>query len=71
MQPNNKDAREKYETTTKEHRLRQLQMCLGYDDSKVNINIEEMIVEASYDGPRLEKSTDEINSDWVKHLMQY
>ena len=71
MQPNNKDAREKYETTQKEHRLRQLQSCLGYDDSKVDINIEDIIVEPSYDGPKLEKSTDEINSDWVKHLMQY
>jgi hypothetical protein len=46
-------------------------MCLGYDDSKVDINIEDIVVEPSYDGPRLEKSTDEINSDWVKHLMQY
>ena len=46
-------------------------MCLGYDDSKVDINIEDIIVEASYDGPKLVKSTDEINSDWVKSLMQY
>jgi serine/threonine-protein phosphatase 5 len=71
MQPNNKDAREKYETTSKEHRLRQLQMCLGYDDSKVDIKIEDIIVEPSYDGPKLEKSTDEINPEWVKSLMQY
>jgi len=30
-----------------------------------------MVVEETYDGPRLEKSTDEINSEWVKKLMQY
>lgn len=71
MQPNNKDAREKFETTKKEHKLRQLQSCLSYDDSKVNINIDDIIVEASYDGPKLEKSTDEITPEWVKHLMQH
>ena len=71
MQPNNKDAREKYEMTMKEHRLRQFQSCLGYDDSKVSINIEDIVVESSYDGPRLEKSTDEITPEWVIKLMQW
>lgn len=71
MQPGNKDARNKYDEVCKEHRLRKFQSCLGYDDSKVDINIEGMVVEDSYDGPRLDKSTDEINSEWVQKLMQY
>ena len=71
MQPNNKDARLKYEETLKEHRLRQFQSCLGYDDSRVNINVEDIEVEASYVGPRFEKSVDEIDAEWVKKMMQH
>lgn len=71
MQPNNKDAREKYEETLKEHRLRQFQQALGYEDSKVDININDIVVESTYDGPRLESSTDEIDEAWVKQLMQH
>lgn len=71
MQPNNKDAREKYDQTVKEHRLRQFQMCLGYESQKVSINVEDIAVEASYAGPRLEKSTDEIDSKWVESLMKW
>lgn len=71
MKPADKDAREKYETTLKEHRLRQFQSCLGYAESKVEINIDEIVVEPSYDGPRLEKSTSEITPEWCKKLMQY
>lgn len=71
MQPNNKDARSKYEETLKEHRLRQFQSCLGYNDTRVQINVEDIVVEDSYDGPRFEKSVNEINSEWVKQMMQY
>ena len=71
MQPNNKDARQKYDETLKEHRLRQFQSCLGYEESRVDIKIADIIVEDSYDGPRFEKSVDEITSDWVKKVMQY
>jgi serine/threonine-protein phosphatase 5 len=46
-------------------------MCLGYNDSRVIINIEDIHVEDSYDGPRLEKSTSEIDSKWVQSLMKY
>ena len=71
MQPNNKDAREKYEETLKEHRLRQLQAALGYEDSKVDININDIVVESTYDGPKLEKSTDEIDEAWCRSLMAH
>ena len=48
MQPNNKDARAKYDTVVKEHKLRQLSMALSYDDARVKINVEDIQVEASY-----------------------
>lgn len=38
MQPGNKDAREKFDETMKEYKLRQLQNALGYADEKVTIN---------------------------------
>jgi serine/threonine-protein phosphatase 5 len=71
MQPNNKDARQKYEETVKEHRLRQFQSCLGYEDSRVQIKIEDISVEASYAGPKFEKSVDEITPEWVVSLMKW
>ena len=71
MDPKNKDAREKYEQTLKAYKEREFQKCLGYEDQRVNVNVEDITVEASYDGPRLEKSTNEIDSDWVVKLMAY
>jgi len=35
------------------------------------INVDEIDVEKSYTGPRFEKSTDEITSDWCLSLMQW
>ena len=65
MQPGNKDAREKYDETMKEHRIRLLQSALGYTSEKVNIDIDAIQVEASYTGPKLEKIED-ITSEWVE-----
>ena len=69
MQPNSKDARAKYDEVVKENRLRQLQSALDYQTKSVDIKIEDIVVEDSYQGPRLEKSTDEIDEAWMKHLM--
>lgn len=71
MQPNNKDARQKYDETVKEQRLRQFQAAMGYDNEKVKVNLDDITVEASYTGPKLEKSTDEITPEWVKSVMQW
>ena len=68
MQPGNKDAREKYDETMKEWRIRQLQSALGYASEKVNINVDNIGVEASYKGPKLEKLED-IDAEWVQSLM--
>ena len=70
MQPQNKDARQKYEETMKEHKLRQFQAALNYGDTTVDIKIEDIQVESSYDGPNL-KSVDDINPQWVIKLMQH
>ena len=69
--PQDKDAREKYESTMKEFKYRELAKCLGYDDKKVQINIEDMVVETSYTGPKLENGIDELNADWVIEMMGY
>jgi serine/threonine-protein phosphatase 5 len=69
--PTDKDAREKYDITLKEFKYRELAKCLGYDESKVNINIEDIIVEPSYNGPRLDNGVDDINQEWVVKLMDY
>lgn len=71
MQPNNKDARNKYDETTKEHRLRQFQSCLGYEDNRNSVNANDIFVEDSYTGPKFEKSVDEIDSEWVQSLMKW
>lgn len=71
MQPQNKDARQKYEQTVKEHKLRLFVNALSYEGQRVEVNIDQIQVEASYEGPRLEKSTDEIDSEWVQKLMEY
>lgn len=39
---------------------------MGYDDNRVEIKIEDIVVEGSYDGPMLEKSTDEITPEWCE-----
>lgn len=46
--PQDKDARDKYEYTKKEHKYKEFQKCIGYDDKRVEVNLEDMIVEASY-----------------------
>lgn len=40
------------------------------DDSVVGINPDEIVVESSYAGPRLE-SIDEVTPEWVKSMMDW
>ncbi len=54
MQPANKDAREKYEITQKEFRLQQLALSIANEDQKIVAKPDEIFVESSYDGPKLE-----------------
>ena len=63
--PSDKDAREKYEMTKKEFTLRKFAECLSYDEKKVEVNVEDIIVEPSYNGPRLDDGADNVTSEWV------
>lgn len=57
--PNDKDARNKYEITLKEHKLRQFAACLNYGDiGKVEVDIDSIEVESSYSGPKLDSIED-------------
>lgn len=71
MLPNDKEARNKYEITMKEHKLREFSKCIGHDEGRVIVNVEEMIVEQSYTGPRLEEGPDSITPEWVVQVMDY
>jgi serine/threonine-protein phosphatase 5 len=53
--------------------LREFAKCLGYDDSRVEVKVEDIIIEASYAGPRLddEKGVDSITDEWVVEMMGY
>ena len=71
MLPNDKDAREKYEVTLKEFKLREFAKCLGYDDQKVEVKVEDIIVEDSYAGPRLDDGVQGITKEWVVSMMDF
>lgn len=71
MRPTDKEARSKYDITLKEFKLREFSKCIGHDDSKVTVNIEEMVVESSYTGPRLDDGPEQITPEWVVSLMEW
>jgi len=64
LEPQNKDAREKWQTTMKEHKEREFAKCIQIDDEKIIVNLDSFVVEDSYTGPRLENA-DEITGAWV------
>lgn len=68
--PQDKDARDKYQLTMKEHKEREFAKCIQKDDERVVVNVEDIVVEDNYDGPRLE-SIDDINAEWVVKLMDH
>lgn len=71
MQPSNKDTREKYELTLKEYKAQKLSQALSYDDNKkISVDVNDIFVEKSYAGPRLD-SIDDISSDWIVAMMKW
>ena len=70
MQPSNKDAREKYDITQKEYRLQLLAQSIVHEEKKITIDVNDMVVEASYSGPKFE-STDDITPEWVVSMMEW
>lgn len=69
LEPQNKDAREKYQTTLKEHKEREFAKCIQKDDERIEVNVEDIVVEESYGGVRLD-SIDDITCEWVAKLME-
>jgi len=57
--------------TLKEHKLKEFAKCLGYDNTKVEVNVEDMQVEDTYTGPRLDNGIEDLNSEWVLKLLDY
>jgi len=51
--------------------LKEFSKCLSYDLQKVVVNVADMVVEASYNGPRLDNGIEELNKDWVINLLGY
>jgi len=70
MMPADKDAREKYDMTLKEMRLRQFSKCIEVEDKKIEVDVQDIVVEDSYTGPRLE-SIDDITPEWCAQLMEF
>ncbi|TNV73192.1 hypothetical protein FGO68_gene6014 [Halteria grandinella] len=70
LEPQNKDAREKYQNTMKEHKEREFAKCIMKDDERIVVKVEDIVVEDSYAGPRLETPED-ITPEWVEKLMSF
>lgn len=70
MEPGNKEAREKYEHSLKEFKYQQLALAIVSEDTVDKINPDEIVVESSYTGPRLE-SIDEVTPEWVRDMMDW
>ena len=47
------------------------QEAMAYEEGSIKVNLDEIVVESSYAGPKLEKSTDEITPEWVVSLMEW
>jgi len=70
MQPQNREARQKFEDTKKEYSLQQFAAAIVSEEKKLVVNVQDMVVEASYAGPKL-NSTDDITPEWIINCMDH
>ena len=70
LEPQNKDARDKFATTMKEHKEREFAKCIQKEDERIVVDVNQIEVEASYQGPTLD-GPEAINGPWVQKLMEY
>jgi serine/threonine-protein phosphatase 5 len=55
----------------KEFKEKEFAKCIETDDKeKLAVNVDEIVVESSYPGPRLD-NIDDIDANWVVKLMDY
>lgn len=70
MQPQNKEARQKFEDTKKEFALQQFAAAIVNEEKLLVIDPNEIVVEASYKGPRLE-TIDDVTPKWIEECMEW
>lgn len=70
MQPQNRDARTKYDLTLKAFREAELAKAIYFEEKKVEVDIDKIEVEASYKGPRLE-TIEDVTPEWIVSLMEW
>ena len=70
LEPQNKDAREKYMATQKEYKEREFAKCIQVEEKRIEVRLEDIVVEPSYSGPKLE-TPDQIDAKWVTEAMSY
>lgn len=64
MEPKNSDARSKYELTRKEYRETLLAAAVLVEQKKISLSENDIAVEASYNGPKLE-SVEDVTPEWI------
>ena len=70
LAPNDKDARQKYDTAKKEKMLRAFSDSIKVEEKSLEINVEDIVVPESYTGPRFD-SVDDIDVKWCEQLMEH
>jgi serine/threonine-protein phosphatase 5 len=54
----------------KEHKEREFAKCIQVEEKRIEVKLEDIIVEPSYTGPRLD-SSDQRDGKWVTEMMSY
>jgi serine/threonine-protein phosphatase 5 len=70
MQPKNADARSKYELTRKEYRENLLAAAVNIEQKKLVVSADEITVDSTYTGPRL-NSIDDVTPEWIEKMMEW
>ena len=56
--------------TLKAHKEQLLAAAIEYKDERVEVNVDDIVVESSYTGPKLDSLAD-ITPEWVVSLMEW
>ena len=70
IKPKDKDARSKLESAKKLKIELDFAACIEVEEIKIEINPEDIIVEPSYTGPKIDKRED-VTKEWCEELMAY
>jgi serine/threonine-protein phosphatase 5 len=70
MEPQNREARQKFEDTKKEFSLQMFAAAIVSEEKKLVVDTEGMVVEAGYQGPTL-ATIDDLTPGWVQTCMDW